>query len=170
MPSFCYCLTVQEIYYEKKSLTPILGLGFCMSEKDCNEYRWIVVTFEWILPSFMKLFTICSLWRFSWSIITEYSLFKIFDSEREKFLLLYSFSGKLWGLCQANLMLWSFFNPSWLDYMNLLTLTVRLHVTEIKSHPGMKLVPGWKYFCLQISSRDEIWFERKPPIEYDENV
>ena len=60
MPSFCYCLTVQEIYYEKKSLTPILGLGFCMSEKDCNEYRWIVVTFEWILPSFMKLFTICS--------------------------------------------------------------------------------------------------------------
>ena len=31
------------------------------------------------------------------------------------FLLLYSFSRKLWDLCQAELMLWRFFNPSWLD-------------------------------------------------------
>ena len=28
---------------------------------------------------------------------------------------------------------------------------VRLHVTEMKSHSGMKLVPGWKKFCLHVS-------------------
>ena len=30
-------------------------------------------------------------------------------------------------------------------------LKVRLHVTETKSDPGMKLVLGWKKFCLHVS-------------------
>ena len=50
---------------------------------------------------------------------------------------------------------------------------VRLHVTEMKSHPGMKKFPFTRAWVSSreetsgISSRDEIWFKRKPPIEYE---
>ena len=28
---------------------------------------------------------------------------------------------------------------------------MRLHVTDTNSHPGIKIVPGWKKFCLHVS-------------------
>ena len=31
------------------------------------------------------------------------------------------------------------------------TLRLRLHVPKMKSHPGVKLVLGWKKFCLHVS-------------------
>ena len=55
-----YSLTDHEIYYEKKNLTVILRQAFCLSEKDCYKYYWMVVAFEWTLSSCLKLFTICS--------------------------------------------------------------------------------------------------------------
>ena len=47
---------------------------------------------------------------------------------------------------------------------------VRLHVTKTKSHPAMKLVAGWvssRDETSTISSQDEILFERKPLIQYE---
>ena len=57
-----YSLTVHEIYFERNILAAILRQGFCLSEKDCYKYWWMVVAFEWTLSSFLKLFTICSVW------------------------------------------------------------------------------------------------------------
>ena len=39
------------------------------------------------------------------------------------------------------------------------TLRVRLHVTKMKSHPGVKLVLGWKKFYLHVSFIPE-WNEK----------
>ena len=47
-----YSWTVYEIYNEKKNLAAILRQGFCLSEKDCYKYWWMVVAFEWTLFSF----------------------------------------------------------------------------------------------------------------------
>ena len=57
-----YSLTVHEIYFEKNILAAILRQGFCLSEKDCYKYWWMVVAFEWRLSSFLKLFKIWSFW------------------------------------------------------------------------------------------------------------
>ena len=110
-PSFCY------IFWKKKFNSNI-EQGFFLSERDCYKYWWMVVAFEWTLPSFLKLFTICSFGSLLEILMVNHN--GVFFVQniwlgKGKFLLLCSFSGKLWDLYQARLMLWSFFNPSWLD-------------------------------------------------------
>ena len=113
-----YSLTVQEIYCEKKFLTAILRQVFCLSEKDCYKYWWMVVAFAWTFSSFLKLFTICSFWSLLEILMANHN--GIFFVQniwlgKRKYLLLCIFSWKLWDLCQAKFMSWSFFNPSWFD-------------------------------------------------------
>ena len=77
-----YSLNVHQIYYEKNFLAAILRQGFCLSEKDCYKYWWMVVAFEWTLSSFLKLFTICSFWSLLKILMVNHNgvfLFKIFD-------------------------------------------------------------------------------------------
>ena len=111
-----YILTVHEIYCEKFFLAAILSQGFCQSEKD--KYWWMVVAFEWTVSSFLNLFTICSLWSLLKILMVNHNgvfLVQNIWLGNGKFLLLCSLSWKLWDLCQAKLMLWSFFNLSWLE-------------------------------------------------------
>ena len=123
LPSFCYIFwnllfnCPWDLLWKKK-LTAILRQGFCLSEKDCYKYWWMVVVFEWTLSSFLKLCTICSFWSLlEFLMVNHNGVFLVQNIwlGKGKFLLLCSFTGKLWDLCQVKLMLWSFFNPSWLD-------------------------------------------------------
>ena len=113
-----YSLTVHEIYCEKFFFSSNIDTGFSLSEKDCYKYWWMVVAFEWTFSSFLNLFTICSVWSLLKILMVNHNgVFFVQNIWLAKgnFLLLYSFSRKLWDLCQAELMLWRFFNPSWLD-------------------------------------------------------
>ena len=74
--------------YWKKGDTRVLRQSFSLNETDCYTYWWMVVSFEWTLSNFFKLFAICSFRSLLktlnqvqdiWSIIIEHSLFKKFD-------------------------------------------------------------------------------------------
>ena len=116
-----YSLTVQEIYCEKKFLTAILRQVFCLSEKDYYKYWWMVVAFAWTFSSFLKLFTICSFWSLLEILMVNHNgvffVENIWEGE---------ISATLCFLWEAKLMLWSFFNPSWLFYIWAFWLLVTL--------------------------------------------
>ena len=106
-----YTLTVQEIYFEKKTkLTAILRQVFCLSDVDCGIRANIVQFFEVVYNLFFFVIAGNFYGQSKWSILCSKYLIG-----KGKFLLLCTFSGKLSDLCQAKLMLWRFSNPSWLD-------------------------------------------------------
>ena len=93
-----YSLTVHEIYCEKIFWAPILRQGFCLSEKDCYKYWWMVVAFEWTLSGFLNLFTVCYFWSLLKILMVNHNGVLLVQNiwlGNGKFLLLSSFSWKL---------------------------------------------------------------------------
>ena len=125
-PSFCYIFW--NLYFNcsgdllwKKKLTAILRQVFCLSEIDSYKFWWMVVAFAWKLSSFLKLFTICSFWSLLEILMVNHNGVFFVENISEG-----EISATLCFLWEAKLMLWSFFNPSWLFYIWAFWLLVTL--------------------------------------------